>query len=300
MNLRWKKNASWLFLILLFFISCDAGNDPKGKMDNENVIKGIALRDISIPVVDIAILGTFHYISNVDSYKRKYNIDVTSEKTQKEINELLEHLKVYAPTKVLVEESISNQAGLDSLYQEFRKGTYDLNHNESQQLGFRLAKMLGHDHLYAVDVHAPYDFEFGIDFEEWDTYAQKTGHLKKWNRIKLAYRKYHETMDSLKTTMPLMGYYRLLNSPTTTRTNLQEKLSGLVELGANDAYLGADGITHDYRRNLRIYANILSLIENDDDRFLLIIGANHNTILQPFFKTSLEFDYVDINDYLKD
>lgn len=285
----------------LLALSCNNATTDNIKKETalEANIKGGSI-DVNLPIADIAILGTFHYVSNVDSYKRKYHIDINSEKTQNEINDLLNKLKDYKPTKILVEQSISNQRVLDSLYQQYRRGTYELNHNESQQLGFRLAKMLGHEHIYAVDVHAPYDFEYEIDFEDWEEYAQKTGHLEKWNYMKSVYHDYHEAMDSLKKTMPLTAYYRLLNSKRTTKTSLQEKLSGLVELGANDAYLGADGITHDFRRNLRIYANILSLMENDDDRFLLIIGSNHNTILQPFFKTSLEFDYVDINDYLKD
>lgn len=294
-----KNNFFWLFMPVMFFISCDQRGDIKEQTDNDEIMNATPLKAIDLPIADIAILGTFHYVSNVDSYKRKYHIDVTSEKTQKQINGLLERLKTYAPTKVMVEQSISDQMALDSLYQEYKRGTYNLTHNESQQLGFRLAKMLGHDHIYAVDVHAPYEFEYEIDFDRWEEYARKTGHLEKWNTVKAAYRGYHETMDSLKTTMPLTDYYRLLNSKATTRMNLQEKLSGLVELGATDTYLGADGITHDFRRNLRIYANILSLIENEDDRFLLIIGSNHNTILQPFFETSLEFNYVDINDYLE-
>ncbi|WP_417881855.1 DUF5694 domain-containing protein [Xanthomarina gelatinilytica] len=264
----------------------------------ENNIKGSSIY-VNLPVADIAILGTFHYVSNVDSYKRKYHIDVTSEKTQNEIKELLEKLKDYKPTKILVEQNISNQNYLDSLYQAYRKGNYELNHNESQQLGFRLAKMLNHEHIYAVNVHAPYDFEYEVDFDNWDDYAKETNHYNKWNSIKSVYNRHHEYLDSLKTTMPLLGYYKLLNSKEVTKAALQEKLSGLIELGATDTYLGADGIAHDYRRNLRIYVNTLSLIENSNDRFLLIIGSNHNTILQPLYKTSLEFNYTDIVDYLK-
>lgn len=284
----------------LLAVSCNnARNKDSTKAPTlENNIKGSSIY-VNFPIADIAILGTFHYVSNVDSYKRKYHIDITSEKTQKEIKDLLEHLKDYNPTKILVEQNISNQKKLDSLYQEYRKGNYKLDHNESQQLGFRLAKMLNHEHIYAVNVHAPYDFEYEVDFDNWDDYAKETKHYNKWNSIKSVYNRHHKYLDSLKTTMPLIDYYRLLNSEEITKTALQEKLSGLIELGATDTYLGADGIAHDYRRNLRIYANTLSLIENNNDRFLLIIGSNHNTILQPLFGTSLEFNYTDIVNYLK-
>ena len=93
--------------------------------------------------------------------------------------------------------------------------------------------------------------------------------------------------------------YAYLNSNEVILANDQQKLSGWIEIGAGDNYLGADLVTHDYRRNLRIYANIVSLIENKNDRFLLIIGSSHTRILRHFFEDGLEFNYTDINDYIR-
>lgn len=289
-----------ILIWIVFIVSCN--NITRDEQDNNAKLKEHIQNseiDVNFPVADIAILGTFHYVSNVDSYKRKYHIDITSEETQNQITDLLNKLKGYQPTKILVEQSISNQHGLDSLYQEYRKGNYRLSHDESQQLGFRLAKMLNHEHIYAVDVQAPLHIEHELPMNEWESYADKTNHLTKMNSINSRMEDYHHFLDSLKTAMPLIEYYKYLNSEKNTTISGYEKLTGLIQIGAGDKYIGADGISMDYRRNLRIYANTVNLIENDNERFLMIYGSNHKFILGHLFKSSMEFNYQDIIDYLE-
>ncbi len=99
--------------------------------------------------------------------------------------------------------------------------------------------------------------------------------------------------------MSLVDYYIFLNSKEVEDVSGQDKLNGMIQLGAGDTYIGADGITKDYRRNLRIYANMLSLIESDEDRILMIYGSSHKRILRRFFEDSMEFTYVDISSFLE-
>ncbi|WP_298760454.1 DUF5694 domain-containing protein [uncultured Psychroserpens sp.] len=290
--------------LLVLIISCQSKKNTNSNEGSDIEIKPKAepidnySLDINLPVSDISILGTFHYVSNVDSYKRKYHLDVMAEKTQAELDALIHRLKTYKPTKILVEWPISIQPKVDSLYQEYRNGKFELSNNEVYQLGFRLANLLNHEKIYMVDAQAPAHFEF--DVEDWNAYSIKTSNKKKEDQINLIYNDYFELMDSLKTTMPLVDYYRLLNSDKEILKGDQGRLSGLIQLGARDNYIGADAIAKDYRRNLRIYANILSLIDNNEDRFLLIIGSSHTRILKHLFEDSLELNYSDINDYLND
>lgn len=293
-------NTKYIYTILLFLLitSCNI-NDKNEKSDSslkQDKNKALSSIKLDIPIADITILGTFHFVANVDPYKRKYDLDVTSEKRQNELSQLTENLKKYKATKVLVEYPIAEQNYLDSLYQEYRKGNFVLEHSEAFQLGFRLAKLLNNEHIYAVDVQAPLDLEYPVD--DWEGYAKETGQAEKLNYINSKFETFYGIMDSLKTTMPLVDYYAYLNSKETILANDQQKLDGWIEVGSADKYLGADLVMHDYRRNLRIYSNILSLIDNDDDRFLLIIGSSHTRILKHLFEDSIEFNYIDILDYL--
>ncbi len=291
---------SFKYFVLLTLVICSCNHVDK-KESGQYFPKNNFLADSIItyyPKAEVAILGTFHFKANYDSYKRRFHLDVKSEEVQKELENLNNRLKKFQPTKILVEYPRSKQSFLDSLYQEYRANNYELGSNEIFQLGFRLAKSLKHDHIYAVDVQAPLHLEYELPMEDWGSYAEQTGHSQKMNHFFALMEDYHRRSDSLKTTMPLIEYYAYLNSKDATTIAGYEKLSGFIELGANDKYVGADGITMDYRRNLRIYANVLSLIEHDRDRFLMIYGSNHKFILEHLFNSSLEFNLLDIDGLL--
>ena len=288
-----KKTLTVAALCLVF-----AGCSPKdGREEGNKEVLQTERTEIDYPTAEVAILGTFHFQSNVDAYKRKHHIDISSEKTQIEIQELLDHLKQFRPTKIALEVPIKRQQTLDSLYQEYKKGNFELPIPEMYQLGFRLAKQLDHPHIYGVDTQAPFHMETRV--ADWDQYAKETGLYDKWKYFDSYFREKYATSDSLKTTMSLLDYYSFLNSKEVEDVSGQDKLNGMIQLGAGDTYIGADGITKDYRRNLRIYANMLSLIESDKDRILMIYGSSHKRILRRFFEDSMEFSYVDISPYLE-
>ncbi|MEM7575526.1 MAG: DUF5694 domain-containing protein [Bacteroidota bacterium] len=291
-----SKLAKALIITILCLVFTGCSHQEEIKEGNSEALQTTRVK-IDYPSAEVAILGTFHFESNVDAYERKYHVDISSEKTQEEIQELLDHLQRFQPTKIVLEVPIEKQEKLDSLYQEYRKGNFELPVPEMFQLGFRLAKQLDHPHIYGVDVQAPLHMENRV--ADWDQYAKETGLYDKWNYFDSYFTEKYTTSDSLKTTMPLLNYYRFLNSREVEIVSGQDKLNGVIQLGAGDSYIGADGITKDYRRNLRIYANMLSLIESDEDRFLMIYGSSHKRILRHFFEDSLEFTYVDILSFLE-
>ncbi|MEM1339871.1 MAG: DUF5694 domain-containing protein [Bacteroidota bacterium] len=281
-------------ILCLVFTGCNPKEETKEAHTEVQPNEGTA---IAYPTAEVAILGTFHFQANIDSYKRKHHIDISTEKTQQEIQELLDHLKQFRPTKIALEAPIKKQKKLDSLYQEYRKGNFTLPVPEMFQLGFRLAKQLGHPHIYGVDTQAPLHLENRVP--DWEQYAKATGLYNKWRYFDAYFKAKYTSSDSLKTTMSLLDYYSFLNSKEVEALSGQDKLNGIIQLGAGDTYIGADGMTKDYRRNLRIYANMLHLIESDEDRFLMIYGSSHKRILRHFFEDSMEFNYVDISSYLE-
>ncbi|MBX2821840.1 MAG: hypothetical protein KTR29_19235 [Rhodothermaceae bacterium] len=288
------RNVLSIAILCLVFAGC---SQKEGREEGNDEVLQTERTEIEYPIAEVAILGTFHFQSNVDAYKRKYHVDISSEKTQKEIQELLDHLKAFQPTKIALEAPISKQERLDSLYQEYRKGNFELPVPEMYQLGFRLAEQLEHPHIYGVDTQAPFHMETRV--ADWDQYAKETGLYDKWKYFDAYFREKYAMSDSLKTTMSLLHYYSFLNSKEVEDVSGQDKLNGMIQLGAGDTYIGADGITKDFRRNLRIYTNMLSLIESDDDRILMIYGSSHKRILRRFFEDSMEFTYVDISPYLE-
>jgi len=99
---------------------------------------------------EILVLGTYH-MSNPgrDIYNMKAD-DVLSPKRQQEIAQLIEVLKRFRPTKIAIEADVGSQR-VEQQYSDYLAGKYTLSRDETNQVGYRLAKELGHHAVYPVD-----------------------------------------------------------------------------------------------------------------------------------------------------
>src|SRR5687768_6035270 len=99
---------------------------------------------------EVLVLGTYHMASpGRDIFNSKVD-DVLAPKRQAEIAEVVAVLKRFQPTKIAVERNAGDQR-IKKDYAAYLAGTHELTRNEIEQLGFRLAKELGHTEVYAVD-----------------------------------------------------------------------------------------------------------------------------------------------------
>ena len=248
------------------------------------------------------VLGVFHFSNpSLDSYKEKYPLNILEENKQKELDTLLSKIAEYKPTKILVEW---NRIKADSItnvrYQNFLKNSFDISDksNEVYQIGFKLAKKLGHSRIYCSDASADW-FGVELDWENYDedAYLKSKGQYDKATRYD--YESFYELHDSLKTTHSLTQHLRLINNPEDRLKGHQAYLTNNIIEGAGDNYLGADGVARWYRRNLRIFANAYDLTDFDkEERLLLIYGSGHVWQLRQLFKDSPDFEYFEPNDYL--
>ncbi len=250
------------------------------------------------------ILGVFHFDNpGLDGYKPEFPFDILEPQRQTELQEVLEKIARFRPTKILLEANrISSDSAFNIRYQEYRKGEFDISarRNEIFQIGFKLAKQLGHEQVYCSDARADW---FGVDLD-WDNYDEeaymKANHqLEK--SIRYDYDSFYRLSDSLKTVQSLTEHLRATNSPANRRKDHQAYITASVLEGAGDNYLGADSVARWYRRNLRIFANAYDLTSFEkEERLLLIYGRGHVWQLRQLFLDSPDYDYIELNDYLSD
>jgi hypothetical protein len=254
---------------------------------------------------EILLLGTFHFDDRgLDSYKPAFPWDPLTAAHQREIEDVVQRLARFRPTRIALEWPAGRQAALDSAYQAYRAGRAALGPNEREQIGFRLARRLGHDRVYAVDAPAR-----GF-FQDW-TQAQYDSAvarlmegadpalLRRQEDLDRRYAALHRFDDSLKTTVPLRETLLRANAADDLRVSHGEYLYGSFHLGRGDDYLGPDMRTRWYNRNLRIFHNLLRITASPADRLLLLIGAGHVPILRHAAEASPEYRLVEAAAYLE-
>jgi hypothetical protein len=104
------------------------------------------------PTARILLLGTFHFKdAGLDAYKPQHDADILSPQRLREVEEVVERLAAFAPTKVAIEQVPSKQAEVDDSYAAYVRGQAELGPWESHQIGYRLARRLGHRRVWCVN-----------------------------------------------------------------------------------------------------------------------------------------------------
>lgn len=248
------------------------------------------------------VLGVFHFHNpGLDSYKPKYAFNILETKRQEELEILLKQMAEYNPTKILVEwDRMKDDSIANDRYQQYLNGTFSIEDktNEVYQVGFKLAKKLGHKKIYCSDAAAEW-LGVKMDWDNYDAeaYLKAKGQYEKSTRYN--FQSFYEWLDSLKTVQTLSEHFAMLNNPKNRLKDHQAYLTDLVLEGAGDNYLGADGVTKWYRRNLRIFANAYDFTDfGQEERLLLIYGSGHVWQLRQFFMDSPDFEYIEPAKYL--
>jgi len=249
------------------------------------------------------VLGVFHFSNpGLDSYKEVFEFNILEEQRQVELNELIEKLTSYKPTKILLE--VNRETGdslINAQYQGYLAGSFDISEKTSEdyQIGFRLAKALSHKRVYATDSRVKRcGAKIDWDTYDYEAYLKEMGQYEKASRYN--FEPFYRQDDSLKSVQSLVEHLSVINDPANRLKDQQAYLTEGILEGAGDNYLGADFVARWYHRNLRIFANAYDFTDFDkEDRLLVMYGAGHVWHLRQFFTESPEYDYIEVNEYLK-
>jgi Family of unknown function (DUF5694) len=283
------KNFAILILIILLTISCLFAQDKKGTKTS------------------VLLLGTFHFAQTGE------DDDMMSEKRQKQISDLVNKLYKFKPDKIFIERNpeFEYTNKIDEKYKNYLEGKFQLSANEIYQLGFRLAKMLGHNKLFQVDHPGLY----GTIYRRVEDYAKQNGQAEilQFDAIgttKPLYRRFDE--DAIRKRKTILEYFRYINSREYQRQDHAAYVSAYPRIGdtkpptsADDKkdsdtyFVGAELVGDWYTRNIKIYAKVLTQMDFKEQRILIIYGNGHVSILRHLFESNPVFKVVDTLKWLK-
>jgi hypothetical protein len=247
-------------------------------------------QDSSTMKNSIALLGTYHFNNpNQDQFNIKSD-NVLSDKRQKEIEQLVASLAKFKPTHIALEFNAADTA-MDARYQRYLKGEYTLATSEAEQIGFRLAKKAGHQHIYPVD--AP---DIQLDFNPGELASEFQPLLEQLNNTGNSV---VTKINQWLTRYSIGQVLAKMNSVEFDKLNVGLYYKYLLPIGKGSNQPGAEAVARWYKRNLLILHNIMKLTENKtDNRIMVIFGQGHTAMLHQFLQYSDEFMVENIQQIL--
>ena len=256
------------------------------------------------------ILGS-SYLANpgADVHNTKMD-DVLALKRQAEIQQLVEQLARFKPTKIAVEVDARSDADLQAEYDAYLDGNLQLKRHEIHQIAFRLANQMGHPKVHCVDY-------FWVEQSPRIPESEIDSELMDYRRFAKTYNQDHllpprPTTDGKVTPdadgaaqieseeyESLIDLYMRLNQAEGRRADHQAYMR-IARIGIDTQYPGAHWVIHNwYARNFKIFVNLTRITESADDRILLIIGAEHVFLVQQFLEDSGDYIIESPLKYLK-
>ena len=226
-----------------------------------------ATRAQSVSRPEILVLGTYHMANPGHDIHNLHADDVLAPKRQREIAELIAVLKQFRPTKIAIEADPGSKK-VAQQYADYLAGTYTLSANEIDQIGYRLAKEMGHKAVYCVDADGDFPWQRVIN------YAKANNRTAELDSVDAGWGALTTQLDSVlrgHTVLQTMAY---LNADARVRTDMALYFA-VDRLGEPWEFAGPELIASWYARNIRIYHNIVALADSPNERILVVFGSGH-------------------------
>jgi hypothetical protein len=228
--------------------------------------------------------------------------DVLSPKRQQEIEQFIERLVAFAPTKVAIESTRWSKSA-NERYKQYLAGTAKLTPNEIDQIGFRLAKKRN-----LVQI-TPVDFPMLDARPDADraAHAEEEARLAAEGRCRAARRRSGDKEvraevaknEGVLASSTISDYLAYINS--LEQAALHHRWDVIYNLAPGDGpilYANTDRATNWYKRNVRIFTNLLEAKE-PGDRVLVMFNVAHAKLLRDFASEHPAYCLVDAVAYLK-
>jgi len=227
----------------------------------------VAARSQSAARPEILILGTYHMANPGHDIHNMQADDVLSTKRQQDIAQLIEVLKRFHPTKIAIESDVTSQR-VQKEYADYLAGKYKLSRNEIDQIGYRLARELGHKTVYPVDVDGDFPWQRVVN------YAKANGMSDKLDANNAGFGAIVKEQGDFLAAHTVLETLQLMNSDARVARDMGLYFS-IVRYADPFEYAGPDLLAAWYQRNIRIYRNIVALIDSPNEKILVIYGAGH-------------------------
>lgn len=243
--------------------------------------------------IPLLLLGCYHMDNPGRDLLNLVADDVRTPERQRQIESLVRSLAAFQPTKIAVEVN-RDDPGIDARYREDLAHLLGHQASEVVQIGFRLGRLLGHERVHPIDAEDSF----------WDEAIDRATTVDPQHRAALAemterLRMELEQDQHVLATSSVAAFLARLNEPAAIASAHEPYLRYLAGVIHDGEHVGATAVGGWYRRNLKIFANLLA-IASPGDRIIVVYGSGHIPLLQHLASSSGVFELIDPLPYLRE
>lgn len=257
----------------------------------------ISAKESEPEAIEVMVLGVYHFDNpGLDMVNSKVD-DMLAPRRQQEIEQLVNALAEWGPTKIAVEQ----MAPLPTLHMEGYARTDELlktSRNETVQIGYRLGRKLGHEAVYGYD-EQPDDTEPDyFPMGKVQAFAQANDGMDLLVGLMAEVQAESARQDAERPEQSV-AQSLLVHNDTARMSTMHDRLYySLLSVGDGDQQPGAELNAYWYMRNAKMFAKI-DMIADPGDRVLVIAGSGHATWLKHFAERMPGYELVEATPYLE-
>ncbi|MBD2842104.1 DUF5694 domain-containing protein [Erythrobacter rubeus] len=241
--------------------------------------------------VEVMVLGMYHFANpGLDAVNMEVD-DVLAPRRQREIEILAATLAEWQPTRIAVENEASAPSFELDGYAEYGD-LVTSQRSESVQVGYRVARMLGHEAVFGYDERGGPDEPDYFPMGKVMEFAKAAGQD---GLIEELLAELQETVAAEQARLPEQSIAESLifhNREDIVGAQHDRLYYSLLSIGNGNEQPGAELNAYWYMRNAKMFAK-LDMIAEPGDRVLVLAGSGHATWLKHFVRRMPGYELAD-------
>jgi hypothetical protein len=248
--------------------------------------------------VEVMVLGTYHMGNPGLDVNNMQADSVLTPQRQEELAALARALATFKPTKILIETQTAGPEFHDPGYSRFTPAQLATAANEIVQIGYRLAHLMQHEHVFGIDEQPGAGEPDYFPYDALQAFLASAGRASELERLNEPIRAELAHFAAAQRSSTVAQLLARMNAPNSIYTTIGPFYYELLRFGDGEQQPGADLNGGWYLRNAKIFAK-LTHVTVPGDRVVVIFGAGHNYWLRHFAGETPGYVVIDPLPFLK-
>ncbi|HEY0024028.1 MAG TPA: DUF5694 domain-containing protein [Longimicrobium sp.] len=245
--------------------------------------------------VEVMLLGTYHFAGSSTDAVDTPATDILGPRRQAELEELVTRLAGWGPEQIAVEWPFSFADSTTARYRRYLAQGTVRSHDEVEQIGFRLARRLGHETVHPIDHQMP----IGNDSIE-ALYVRRPEFKAHSDSLMAVLRADADSTAAWQRETSLIEHLRAANSDEGLQGGNSFAMFGsMLAAGEGRNRGGPQLLARWYERNIIMAHNLTRVLRPGTRRVLVLVGSGHVPSMRNVLHESPDFCPVSPLPYLR-